>query len=130
METEAFILNNNNFVLYNELIGTAMGTIFAPPYACLSIGYLEETKFHPLLQITFNPNLADTLMEFYYRYMDDEFLPWPNDAAFNIFKELLNGLHNRIKFTLEPVSHSSLLQGGCMIQKINVLDISEEKGKH
>ena len=31
-----------NNVMYNQLIGTAMGHVCAPPYACLVIGYLEE----------------------------------------------------------------------------------------
>ena len=29
----------------NQVFGTAMETKCAPPYACLTIGYQEETKF-------------------------------------------------------------------------------------
>ena len=29
--------------MFLQLLGTAMGIKFAPPYACLSVGYLEET---------------------------------------------------------------------------------------
>ena len=43
-----FILKNYNFLfhskMYNQFSQTAMGTKFAPPYACLTIGYQEETK--------------------------------------------------------------------------------------
>ena len=92
-----------------------MGTTFAPPYACLPIGYLEETILYPQLKITFNLDLADTIMEFYYRYMGDELLPWPNDADINIFKELLNILRNKIEFTLKPATR----QRGCVHSKIN-----------
>ena len=50
IESTLFILNNNNFffdeVCYHQKKGTAMGIKFAPPYACLSVGYLEETKLY------------------------------------------------------------------------------------
>ena len=40
-----FILQNNNMKFdnefYNQIKGTAMGTIFAPTYATLSMGYFE-----------------------------------------------------------------------------------------
>ena len=43
-----FILKNNNFLfdsrMFNQVFGTATGTKCAPPYACLSIRYQEETK--------------------------------------------------------------------------------------
>ena len=46
-----FIPENNNILfdgtLYKQTAGTAMGTKFAPSYACLTIGYLEETKLFP-----------------------------------------------------------------------------------
>ena len=35
--------------MFLQLVGTAMGTEFAPPYACLSVGYLEETILFPSL---------------------------------------------------------------------------------
>ena len=48
LEAIAFVLNNNNFYFdgnfYHQLQGTGMGVDFAAPYACLTIGYLEETK--------------------------------------------------------------------------------------
>ena len=48
LESIKFILKNNNFLfeskMFNQIIGIAMGTKCAPPYACLAIGYQEETK--------------------------------------------------------------------------------------
>ena len=35
--------------MFLQLVVTAMGTKFAPPYACLSVGYLEETILFPRL---------------------------------------------------------------------------------
>ena len=41
-ESALFILENNCFlfdgVCYRQLIGSATGTVFAPPYACLTVG--------------------------------------------------------------------------------------------
>ena len=48
IESLKFALKNNNVLfddhMYLQLPGTAMGTKCAPPYACLTAGYLEETK--------------------------------------------------------------------------------------
>ena len=52
LEALEFILRNNNFKFdekyYNQTEGTAMGTKCAPPYACLVVGYEEETKLCPI----------------------------------------------------------------------------------
>ena len=43
-----FILKNNAFLfdfkMPNQIFRTALGTECLPPYACLTIGYQEETK--------------------------------------------------------------------------------------
>ena len=58
LDAARFILCNNNFYfdeqMYLQLIGTAMGTDFAPNYACLTIGFLEETKLYPQLRTRFS----------------------------------------------------------------------------
>ena len=45
LEWAKFILKNNNMKFnnefYNQIKGTAIGTILAPTYATLSIGYFE-----------------------------------------------------------------------------------------
>ena len=47
IESLKFVLKNNNVFfddhIYLQLLGTAMGTKCAHPYACLTVGYLEET---------------------------------------------------------------------------------------
>ena len=54
--------------MFNQIIGTAMGTKCAPPYACLTIGYQEETKlftqelpkyFSSEECLLINPNLGE-----------------------------------------------------------------------
>ena len=71
-----FVLRNNYFVfdekMYHQVIGTAMGSIFAPPYAQLTIGFLEETRLYPLLLPSkFDLETCKKIIEFFYRFMDD-----------------------------------------------------------
>ena len=44
LEAVPFVFSSNNFqfdsYMFLQLVGTAMGTKFAPPYLCLSVGYL------------------------------------------------------------------------------------------
>ena len=42
--TKAFILD---IYMLLQLVGTAMGMQFAPPYACVSVGYLKEAILFP-----------------------------------------------------------------------------------
>ena len=125
IKSVSFILNNNNFlfdnILYHQLTGTAMGTIMAPPYACLSIGFLEETKLYPEIKRNF-PDLWSIIIEYLSRYMDDGFTPWPDDADINIFLQILNMLDPNIRFTLEKAKN--ILDKNSIIQILNFLDIS------
>ena len=120
LESAAFILINNNFkfndTMFAQLIGTAMGTTFAP-YACLAIGFLEETKLYPSLQTNLTSDLAVIITNGFLRFMDDGFIPWPNNADIDIFKTLLNDIDTRIEFTLET-------DDGKAAQKINFLVIT------
>ena len=134
LESAKFVLDNNNFyfdsTMYHQLIGTAMGTIFAPPYACLAVGYLEETKLYPSLICNFGNDLAELIKETFDRFMDDGFVPWPDEADINIFIDILNDMDPTIKFTLEVASH--VLIDGENVQKLNFLDITvllHENGK-
>ena len=61
--------------MYLQMLGTAMGTKCAPPYACLTIGYLEETKlFREELPKYFNQVECNLITELLKRYMDDGFI--------------------------------------------------------
>ena len=40
-----YIINIYTLHMYLQLLGKAMGTNCAPPYACLTVGCLEETNF-------------------------------------------------------------------------------------
>ena len=126
IESALFVLKNNNFFfdrkMYHQLIGAAMGTIFAPPYACLSVGFLEETELYPQLQIHINPPYYDFLLDMFKRYIDDGIIPWPRELDIQIFEAVLNNLDPKIKFTLERSVMYPTKNGNA--QKLNYLDIS------
>ena len=106
LEAASFVLSNNNFqfdiYMFLQLVGTAMGTKFAPPYACLSVGYLEETILFPsLLPLHFTLTECKLIEEIFKRFMDDGFVLWPKNGNIDIFRKLLNKLHPSLKFTVE-----------------------------
>ena len=106
LEAVKFVLENNNFLfdnkMFRQISGTAMGTKFAPPYACLTMGYLEETILFPVtLKKYFNNQSCDYIKHNYLRYMDDGFIALPENINSEIFKNALNELHPAIKFTME-----------------------------
>ena len=65
-----FVLKNNFFKfnekLFQQLAGTAIGTKFAPPYACIFMDWLEEA----FLETENKKPWA------YFRYIDDIFIIW------------------------------------------------------
>ena len=90
------IVKNNFFEIsekvYYRLLGTAIGTKFAPTYANLFIAGLEKkifenTNFKPLLWL---------------RYLDDIFCIWTEGIErLQEFYQYLNSFHPTIKFTME-----------------------------
>ena len=126
IEAAKFILENNNFMFdgtcYHQETGTAMGAVFAPPYACLAIGYLEETK----LEMTVLPQYFSTedcalILYLLLRYIDDGFIPWPKRLNLDHFVKALNSLHPSIKYTIEK--NIVKLVRGLRAQILNFLDI-------
>ena len=106
LEAVKFVLENNNFLfdnkMFRQISGTAMGTKFAPPYACLTMGYLEETILFPItLKKYFDNQSCDYIKHNYLRYMDDRYIALPENINSEIFKNALNKLHPAIKFTME-----------------------------
>ena len=92
----AIILKNNFFEIgdkvYHQLLGTAIGTKFAPTYANLFMTGLEKkifgnTNFKPLLWL---------------QYLDDIFCIWTEGFdRLQEFYQYLNSFHSTIKFTME-----------------------------
>ena len=70
------MLENNYFAFngttWHQTIGTAMGKEVASPYACLTVGFLEETRLFPIiLPRTYGPELAKEIEENLFRFVDD-----------------------------------------------------------
>ena len=97
-----FILKNNSCVFDNEYLlhlqGTAMGTVFAPIYTNLSMGYHEIKLFMILLNLITTLTSANTLwitgkdfqMTVKYRsYKTEDLLT------------ILNSINNAIQFSME-----------------------------
>ena len=104
--------------LYPQLKGTGMGNDFAASYACLTIGFQEESLLFPVeLPKQFNDNDCKLIQNAYQRYMDDGFLIWPSHLDPAIFHSILNNLHPDINYTMDP---SRKHEDYC---ELNMLDI-------
>ena len=109
LESLEFVLKNNTFIFNNksyiQLCGSAMGTIVAPTYANLTMGYLE-TKLYKLIEETFGIETRKHIEENWKRFLDDCFIPL--DTNIILGQELLhilNNLNESIKFTEEHNKH-------------------------
>ena len=98
-----------------------MGSKMAPPYACLSIGYLEETQLHPILPQHFPTETAELLIRWFLRYIDDGFILWPKELVIDEFMKIINNLNPSIQFTLER--SKKYVVGNQQIQELPFLDV-------
>ena len=102
-----FVLKNNFFEfdskVKQQVSGTAIGTKFAPPYACIfmdkvEIDFLETQVVKPLVWL---------------RYIDDIFFIWnESEEKLDEFLENLNNFHPNLKFISEKSKKS-----------VNLLDV-------
>ena len=105
LEAIRLVLENNFFCFNEEMwhqrVGTAMGKSFAPPYACLTMGYLEETKLFPtLLPANFDQETVSLIIKFFRRYIDDGFNFLPYTVTPKKFLRVMNQMNNFIQFTI------------------------------
>ena len=89
-----FVLQNNYFefngIVKQQISGTAIGTKFAPTYACIFMDKLE-TDFL---------NTQEYLLLVWYRYIDDIFFIWTHrEEKLKFFLDDLNRYHPNIDFT-------------------------------
>ena len=94
------ILKNNNLSFMDkhflQLVGTAMGTKAAPPYANLFMGRHEETIREAFVWA----------IPFWKRFIDDIFLIFLGTTEqLQSMKDFMNNLHPTIKFTFEHSTH-------------------------
>ena len=78
-----------------------MGTKVAPTYATLVMGFLEEKMYSQLPEIL-DENSVQYISRNWKRYLDDCFIFWTQGKEkLHTFHNLLNNLHESIKFTME-----------------------------
>ena len=128
LEAASFVLLNSNFqydsYMFLQLVGTAMGTKFAQPYACVSVGYIEQTIFFPrLLPLHFTLTECKLIEEIFERFMDDGFVLWSKNAKFDVFRKLLIELDPSLKFTVEKEKNSCGQNFDTFVQVLNFLDV-------
>ena len=102
-----FVLKNNLFEFdskfYKQISGTAIGTKFAPPYACIFMDHIEMEFL----------KTQDIKPCFWKRFIDDIFFIWTeSEESLEKFLEDLNKFHPNLKFTYEKSK-----------EKINFLDV-------
>ena len=87
--------------VYNQIKGTAMGTIFAPTYATLSMGYFE-IKLYSVCTFKYGELLAEYIKENWNRFLDDCYTVLRSSQISP--EELLltlNSINPSIQFTME-----------------------------
>ncbi|XP_075460474.1 uncharacterized protein LOC142497064 isoform X2 [Ascaphus truei] len=100
IESITFLLTHNYFLFdsrfYLQLLGTAMGTSFAPSYANLFMGFWEA-QFIYHSNNTYRSNIV-----FFKRYIDDLIMIWDGDeSSLKSFVNTLNTNDLNIRFTYE-----------------------------
>ena len=103
-----FVLSNNYFEfsekVFQQISGTAIGTKFAPPYACI---YMEEVETEFLKTQRLKPLT-------WLRFIDDIFFIWTHgEENLKNFMEDFNNFKPNLKFTFE-----------CDRNSINFLDLN------
>ena len=84
--------------LYQQLIGTAMGTPLAPTYASIFMAEIDN-KIYNLAK---NISVTEDPIRILKRFLDDIFLIWKGNLTDLIaFLDQINNLHHTIKFTYE-----------------------------
>ena len=110
MEGTKFVLENNYFsfntTTWHQIIGTAMGKEVASPYACLTVGFLEETLLFPtLIPSSLDQASSERIIQKFFRFVDDGITILPKTVDPENFKSILNSMHPAIQFTItEPTT--------------------------
>ena len=117
LEALKFVLIKNSFKFNNQyylqIRGTAMGTIVAPTYANLVVGFLE-IKLYTIIEVKYGPDKRLEFEEEWFRFLDDceILLDQLNLMSATELLQILNELNEFVKFTME-----------CHNFKISFLDI-------
>ena len=88
--------------LFLQKIGTAMGTVCAPPYANIYMNKIDKLLKTLAKNLTEN---GEDPIRLFKRFLDDIFIVWKGTIEeLQTFLEEMNSLHPTIKFTAELTS--------------------------
>ena len=113
LEGISFVLENNYFDFdtgtWRQKTGTAMGKEVASPYACLTVGFLEETLLFPkILPRRYGIFIAERIRNKFFRFVDDGITGIPRIILANEFQECMNEMHSAIQWTVTEPSPETL----------------------
>ena len=84
VESIKIVLENNkctfNDEFYRQISGTAIGTIFAPTYATLTMGYCE-VHFYNICELKWGKEFQEFILENWTRFLDDCQTPLDNNTV-------------------------------------------------
>ena len=110
LESVKFVLENNNLNFdneyFNQINGTAMGTIFAPTYTNLAMGFFELT-FYDLCRDKCGEDLGNLIFENWSRFLDDcETLLEGKKINLNDLLSIWISINPLVQFTMEYSKHA------------------------
>ena len=105
LDAADFILKNNSLafdsMFFLQLKGTAMGTVFAPTYANLTMAY-HEIQVYSIIKNPYNLVVSKFFEENWFRFLDDcEILLNTKLIKPNDLMPILNQLNPNLQFTME-----------------------------
>ena len=105
LESMKIIIENNNCTFndefYRQISETATGTIFAPTYATLTMGYFEF-HFYNICKLKWGKEFQEFILENWSRFLDDCQTPLDkNKVKPEQLLEALNSANEAIQFTME-----------------------------
>ena len=108
-----------------------MGKEVASPYACLTVGYLEETVLFPkLLPANFDQATVQQIIDHYFRFVDDGITALPKIVQPEKYEGILNSMDPSVQFTItRPVQTILKEQLFLRVVFLSIKVYSAESGK-
>ena len=105
LDAVGFILKNNSLtfdsMFFLQLKGTAMGTVFTPAYANLTMAY-NEIQIYFVIKNTYSLVVSKFFEENWFRFLDDcEILLNAKLIKPNNLRTILNQVNPNLQFTME-----------------------------
>ena len=126
VEEAILLVLRNNISFFDgrykrQIHGCAMGSHKSPPYASLSVGYVEKVA-KDIFQETKGTEYSAYIQHMLKRFLDDVFLKWKSSLGdIQEFFDVLNNVDEKINFTIESGKKIPFLDV-CFELKGNVME--------